>query len=411
MFKAMQANDMPLIESLWQAILTVTIHCRVSLSISEKMLWSMQHSEKLKAENLLADNFLSFANKAGALLESAKLTHEKVPTFFETRIEPSPVGKSNAPDPRRIAGADRFREMISSPATAWKIKRPRADKLMGPISFPNHLAEKQTPPTPGASLGQLGSRRPFPPTISHKMKRPRPQVHRWGRWAQGCQFHPRVFYRKGNANNKKKAHQERLGFLLEKDVRYNRAKINKTMLAGVLCVSRCSSKAIRIMRQIERNFGREVLTSGYNKLIRIYQVCQLYFSDLDSESAMDLVEWFLIYLAWALKFENFPPREVTLEFLDKKRGDSGYGQLYIAFGRKSIVNQVWAWICDLEKIETAGELYAELDAAIKDFADYEAFEAAFKKKEPPAAAQEPSAASIMDESQVCDDLDAGDQSA
>ena len=205
MFKAMQANDMPLIESLWQAILTVTIHCRVSLSMSEKMLWSMQQSEKLKAENFQADNFLSFGRKAAALLNDANLTQERVPTFFETRIEPSPVGKSNAPDPRRIAGADRFREMISSPATAWKIKRPRADKLMGPISFPNHLAEKQTPPTPGASLGQLGSRRPFPPTISHKMKRPRPQVHRWGRWAQGCQFHPRFFYRKGKASNKKKS--------------------------------------------------------------------------------------------------------------------------------------------------------------------------------------------------------------
>ena len=173
------------------------------------MLWSRQQSEKLKAENYQADNFLSFGRKAAALLNDANLTQERVPTFFETRIEPSPVGKSNAPDPRRIAGADRFKEMISSPATAWKIKRPRADKLMGPISFPKHLAEKQTPPTPGASLGQLGSRRPFPPTISHKMKRPRPQVHRWGRRAQGCQFHPRFFYRKGKASNKKKKRTRR----------------------------------------------------------------------------------------------------------------------------------------------------------------------------------------------------------
>ncbi len=127
---------------------------------------------------------------------------------------------------------------------------------------------------------------------------------------------------------------------------------------------------------------------------------------------MDLVEWFILFLAWALKFEHFQPRELTLEFLDKKRGDSGYGLMYTTFGKKSIINQVWAWICDLKKIETAGELYAELEVAIQYFVDYEKFEAAFQeKKEPPAASQEPSAASIMDESQVCSDLDAGDQSA
>ena len=166
------------------------------------------------------------------------------------------------------------------------------------------------------------------------------------------------------------------------------------------------------MRQIERNFGQEVLTRGYSKLLRVDQVCQLHFSDLGVESSMDLVEWFILFLAWALKFEHFQPRELTLEFLDKKRGDGGYGLMYAAFGKKSIVNQVWAWICDLKKIETAGELYAELEVAIQYFVDYEKFEAAFQeKKEPPAASQEPSAASIMDESQVCSDLDAGDQSA
>mmetsp|Transcript_42308 Transcript_42308/g.111922 ORF Transcript_42308/g.111922 Transcript_42308/m.111922 type:complete len:135 (-) Transcript_42308:71-475(-) len=120
--------------------------------------------------------------------------------------------------------------------------------------------------------------------------------------------------------------------------------LNKAMLSAVNAFEGKINKHGReVVHRIERLHGRDVMTSGYFKIMRIVQLCVKEVEyGIIQEPASFFVNFFLDYLEFALRFSFVNAKEVTADLLDKgKDGTPGVlpvtlAKLYItAFVNKS----------------------------------------------------------------------------
>ena len=76
MYTALQARDIACVAALWQMARTITVHLRHSLMESQQAVWSIKHSEQVRAtEGVLSDSFPAFALKCLAVLQEMPLCH------------------------------------------------------------------------------------------------------------------------------------------------------------------------------------------------------------------------------------------------------------------------------------------------------------------------------------------------
>ena len=76
MYRALQARDIACVAALWQMARTTTVHLRHSLMESQQAVWSIKHSEQVRAtEGVLSDSFPAFAIKCLAVLQEMPLCH------------------------------------------------------------------------------------------------------------------------------------------------------------------------------------------------------------------------------------------------------------------------------------------------------------------------------------------------
>ncbi len=159
-------------------------------------------------------------------------------------------------------------------------------------------------------------------------------------------------------------------------VRFNGSAVSKAMLSGILIFEdKVTERAAETLRSIERKFGREVLTAGYGKLVRVSGLCTSHAAGMH-EKAEELLEYVLEYIRWSLKFEYVTPKDVTTEYLDKAR-DGTVGVVPIALARKRIVSLISGWIDALQGVPAAESLASELCKVLYHFASYVRLEASF----------------------------------
>lgn len=158
-------------------------------------------------------------------------------------------------------------------------------------------------------------------------------------------------------------------------VTFGGSPVTKAMLTAVLYFGdRFKEAAVAILRDIEHAFGRDVLSGGYSKLARIGALAGTV--QLDGMSVADVVQYFLEYLRFALRFELITGRDVTAEWLDKSK-DGTPGALLTTMARQQLVVLVASWVDDLKAEESATALRLEAAEALEMFSNYVAYEKAF----------------------------------
>ena len=151
-------------------------------------------------------------------------------------------------------------------------------------------------------------------------------------------------------------------------VRFNGNPINKNTMQGILLFQdKVSPAASQALREIERKFGKDVLTGGYVKLLRLCHVCErLQAMFTESHTTEQLVTYVIQFLEWGLRFEFIEPKNITVEGLDKGR-DGSFGLVYLCLGRLHILGVVSCWVQDCKKVATAAALAGELETLLQHF--------------------------------------------
>ena len=69
--------------------------------------------------------------------------------------------------------------------------------------------------------------------------------------------------------------QKRLDHCAKQNIRYSGSPVSRVLLSGACTyVGRIDERAHALLMRLEHKFGKEVLTSKYNNLVRILQICQ-----------------------------------------------------------------------------------------------------------------------------------------
>ena len=136
-------------------------------------------------------------------------------------------------------------------------------------------------------------------------------------------------------------------------------------MTGILFEDKFVGAAMEALRRLERKYGREMLSSGYAKLMRLSQVCQTNGAGLNAEVS-ELIAYCLQALRWALDYEYVKPRDITQEWLDKSR-DGTLGFLHLVLSRRQIWTTASASAADVPQ---SGEDF--LQQGLAPFRDYQA---------------------------------------
>ena len=169
----------------------------------------------------------------------------------------------------------------------------------------------------------------------------------------------------------------KLKVLSDAGVRFNGTAINRSMMYGILLFGdKVTPAASQALRDIERAFGKDVLTGSYVKLSRLCQVCSTLSGGLNDASE-HLVTYVCEFLSWALRFEFIEPKNVTVEGLDKCR-DGTVGLVHSCLAKKHILNVLQCWVEDCKKVESAAALAEEHQKLLELFMSYAKFEETFE---------------------------------
>ena len=99
----------------------------------------------------------------------------------------------------------------------------------------------------------------------------------------------------------------RMAVLEGKRVRYRGATVNRTMMTATLAFQdKINAQSLKVINNISARHGRDILATGYTKLMRIGQVCNNQASSVHASCA-ELFQYFLEALEWSLNFEVAQP--------------------------------------------------------------------------------------------------------
>ena len=198
---------------------------------------------------------------------------------------------------------------------------------------------------------------------------------------------------------KESAAYSKMKVLNQQGIRFNNAVVNKSMMTGILLFEdKITPQCLKVLRAIEKKFGKEVITNGYSKLTRVVQICTNQASCI-GEPLENLVEYVVEWLEWALRYEFITVKDVTAEYLDKGR-DGSMGAVHVALARKKVFNLIATWVEELRHVPSASSVADELEQVLYHFLCYRRYGAAFGNNETPAAPQDvemDAAASVDDD--------------
>ena len=115
--------------------------------------------------------------------------------------------------------------------------------------------------------------------------------------------------------------------LAQRGIRYNGAPVNKGMvLAAQSLLSMVSCGVSRVVTEVDQEFGREFLSTSYNKLSRLATLVKSYAPGVGiAESPEVLLEFVLGVMLLSLRTREVTPKFFTIVVLDKgKDGSAGW---------------------------------------------------------------------------------------
>ena len=93
-----------------------------------------------------------------------------------------------------------------------------------------------------------------------------------------------------------------MGVLQQNGVRYGGASVNRTMFSATqLLEAKFNDKSNQLLASIERLAGKDCLTKGYAKLLRLGSLCGKDAEKSDNATAQDLIQYVLEALDWHLR--------------------------------------------------------------------------------------------------------------
>ena len=148
------------------------------------------------------------------------------------------------------------------------------------------------------------------------------------------------------------------------------------MLTAVLLFDgKIDSEGVRVLQRIECNHGRDILSAGYVKLLRMTQMCSKLAAEV-SEPVPVLVKYYLTCLDWALRYELLSAKDITAEFMDSGK-DGSTGHVHLTVCKMQLVAYIASMVDDLRTVQSAVPIVKDMDGILPFFKDYVEYERAF----------------------------------
>ena len=124
-------------------------------------------------------------------------------------------------------------------------------------------------------------------------------------------------------------------------LRYNGTQVHRNLLlAAIKYVEVVDQDTHAELMKLERQFGKDVLTSKWNNLSRLLQLCgkeiEVACKMWNDAKPSHLISLVLQYLSWALQHQAISPSTVTVEWLDKTR-DGTPGAVFQVLAKNQMV--------------------------------------------------------------------------
>ena len=163
--------------------------------------------------------------------------------------------------------------------------------------------------------------------------------------------------------------------LKDMEITFNNGTMNKVLVGAISDLNdpqkwneRCSD----ILTDIDRDFGRAVLSDGYAKVAKIIHLCNRE-ALASSQSTVELVAYVLGYLWTGFKAGTLKPKKLNMDVLDNNttKGKERPGEILMALARREIVtNLISSWAEDMKHLAGLKTLEKDLRAAVAVFQDY-----------------------------------------
>ena len=175
--------------------------------------------------------------------------------------------------------------------------------------------------------------------------------------------------------------QKRLEHCAKQNIRFNGSLVSRVLLSGACTyVDRIDDRAHALLLRLENKFGKEVLTTKYNNLVRIIQICHKELESVpklwDGSTCSDLASQIFHFIMWAFQHEVITPNGLTVEFLDKTR-DGVPGCCHKVLAKVQLVAHLRGLSNDLPKESKARTSFL---AILDCFISYGTYNASFGQK-------------------------------
>ena len=176
------------------------------------------------------------------------------------------------------------------------------------------------------------------------------------------------------------------------DIRFNGSVINKSMLQAAAAVhAKVDGPCRRVISQIEMKYGRDVISGGYFKIMRVVQFCEKQASDHDLDFPAALL--FIFEGIWfALERKLHGPKHFTQEVLDRNKHDGHAGWLLVTLAKMWMYQHLLGIVDDMSTLMPQPGVVPELRRVLAWFESWSSFQTAFPPPaDAPAAAAAPAA--------------------
>ncbi len=170
---------------------------------------------------------------------------------------------------------------------------------------------------------------------------------------------------------------KRLEYCQTEDIRYNGQAVHRTLLlAAQSYVDKVDVDTHGLLVELDRKYGKDVLTGKYHVLTRLLQICG---KEVDtapqiwSATCSFLVTQVLTYITWALEHDQVSPAGITVEWLDKSRSGS-VGACLRTLAKCQLVSHVTSMV---EQLPEESKARTEMLDIMKHFTSYRAYAQAF----------------------------------
>ena len=146
------------------------------------------------------------------------------------------------------------------------------------------------------------------------------------------------------------------------------------MLSAILMFEqKLDDSSVKLIQDIEL-FGRDILSSGYVKLMRMVQICSKE-AEACSEQPTVYINYVLDALQFYLTYELIAAKDVTQDYLDKKAGVPGF--IHVILGKMHIVKYMTEVVEKLAQEASGATTATDMQKVLQHFQTYTAYRLGF----------------------------------